>query len=165
MSKFAIGHPVLEVRSCNFQSILLLKVGISAHAFSRQLLFLIIILVQLLLYIKLQQIVANFKVEPTNIVAIVHNQVSNMDLSLSILQEHHSIQSIRCSGHCPQLSLKATLSISAVDWLIGESSEDSANLKQFESTVKAKLTRRWLLDSLDVCSLPVFTAVVDPRFR
>ena len=35
--------------------------------------------------IKLQQIIANFKVEPTKVVAIVYDQASNMELSLSIL--------------------------------------------------------------------------------
>ena len=46
-----------------------------------------------------------------------------------------------------------------------ENSEDSANLNQFKSTIKAELTRRWMLDSLDVCSLPVLAAAVDPRFK
>ena len=70
--------------------------------------------------IKLQEIIANFKVEPTKVVAIVHNQASNMELSLSILQEHHSTESIRCSGHCLQLCLKAALSISAINRLLGD---------------------------------------------
>ena len=69
--------------------------------------------------IKLQEIITNFEVEPTKVVAIVHNRASNMELSLSILQEHHNIESIRCSGHCLQLCLKAALSISAIDWLLG----------------------------------------------
>ena len=69
--------------------------------------------------IKLQEIIANFKVEPTKVVAIVHDQVSNMELSLSIHQEHHSKESIRCSGHCLQLCLKAALSISAINRLLG----------------------------------------------
>ena len=46
-----------------------------------------------------------------------------------------------------------------------ECSEDSANLKQFKSTVQAELTRRWLLESLDLCSSPVLAAAVDPRFK
>ena len=41
--------------------------------------------------IKLQEIIANFEVEPTKVVAIVHDQALSMELSLSILQEHHSI--------------------------------------------------------------------------
>lgn len=46
-----------------------------------------------------------------------------------------------------------------------ECSEDSALLKQFKSTIKTELTRRWLLDSLDVCSLLVLAAAVNPRFK
>ena len=240
--------------------------------------------------LKLQEIIANFKVDSTKVKAIVHDQAANMELSLSILQEHHSIESVRCSGHCLQLCLKAALSINAVDQLLGaarklvghfkhsivateelkrrqtqmevaqkkliqdcatrwnsafymlerlvemrwpicavlsddtvtkrddrylelrteqwdmakelvatlkpfevattflgyeenttisvilpvifslveglkECSEDSATLKQFKSTVQAELTRRWLLDSLDLCSSPVLAAAVDPRFK
>ena len=66
----------------------------------------------------------NFKVEPTKVVAIIHDQALNMELSLSILQEHHSTESICFSGHGLQLCLKAAISISAVDgllWAVGES--------------------------------------------
>ena len=49
----------------------------------------------------------------------MYDQAANMELSPSILQEHHSIESIRCSGHCLQLFLKAALSINAVDRLLG----------------------------------------------
>ena len=46
-----------------------------------------------------------------------------------------------------------------------EPSEDSASLKHFKNTIKAEPTRRWLLDHLNVCSLPVLAAAVDPRFK
>ena len=46
-----------------------------------------------------------------------------------------------------------------------ESSEGSTNLKLFKNTIKAEVTRRRLLDSLDVCSLPILAAAVDPRFK
>lgn len=51
-------------------------------------------------------------------VAIIHDQALNMELSLSILQEHHSTESICLFGHSLQLYLKAAISISAVDQLL-----------------------------------------------
>ena len=38
-------------------------------------------------------------------------------------------------------------------------------LNHFMNTIKAELTRRWMLDSLDVCSLPILAAAVDSRFK
>ena len=46
-----------------------------------------------------------------------------------------------------------------------ESNEDSANLKHFKNIIKAELSRRCLLDSLDVCSLPILAAAVYPMFK
>ena len=58
--------------------------------------------------IKHQEIIANFKVEPTKVVAIVHNQASNMELSLSILQDHHSIESIPLFWSLPTTVLEGS---------------------------------------------------------
>jgi len=44
--------------------------------------------------VKLQQIITNFKVKPTKVVPIVHDKALNRELSVSILQEHHSTESI-----------------------------------------------------------------------
>lgn len=69
--------------------------------------------------LKLQEIAANFKIESKKIIATVHDQAANMELSLSILLEDTSIESIRCSGHCLQLCLKSVLSIGTLDRLLG----------------------------------------------
>ena len=91
--------------------------------------------------IQLQQIIANFKVEPTKVVAIVHDQASNMELSFSILQEYHSIETIHCSGHCLQLCLKVALSsISAVDPLLGAACKLLGHFKH--STVATEELKR-----------------------
>ena len=69
--------------------------------------------------LKLQEIITRFKVDTTKVIAIVHDQAANMELSLRILQKHHNINSIRCSGLCLQLCLKTVLSINIVDRLLG----------------------------------------------
>ena len=46
-----------------------------------------------------------------------------------------------------------------------ECHEDPLTLKQFKNTVKSELTRRWLLDSLDMHSSLVLAAAVDPSFK
>ena len=53
------------------------------------------------------------------VTAVVHDQAANMELSLEILNRDLGWESLHCSAHCLQLCLKAGLSISAIDRLIG----------------------------------------------
>lgn len=53
------------------------------------------------------------------VTVVVHDQAANMELSLEILNRDLGWESLHCSAHCLQLCLKAGLSISAIDRLIG----------------------------------------------
>ena len=51
--------------------------------------------------------------------AVVHDQAANMELALKILEEDEGWESLKCSAHCLQLCLKDSLSVNAIDRLIG----------------------------------------------
>lgn len=64
---------------------------------------------------KLTEIAQDFALTE-KVTAVVHDQAANMELSLEILNRDLGLH---CSAHCLQLCLKAGLSISAIDRLIG----------------------------------------------
>jgi len=67
---------------------------------------------------KLTEIAQHFALTE-KVTAVVHDQAANMELSLEILNRDLGWESLHCSAHCLQLCLKAGLSISAIDRLIG----------------------------------------------
>ncbi|XP_034565509.1 zinc finger BED domain-containing protein 1-like [Notolabrus celidotus] len=57
----------------------------------------------------IEQAVARFEISPSKIVAIVHDNGSNIVLAANILQEKHGWMSIRCAGHTLQLVINHAL--------------------------------------------------------
>lgn len=53
---------------------------------------------------------SNFGINPCNVVAVVHDNASNMVSAMNILQSTYGIQSLRCSAHTLQLAVHSTLS-------------------------------------------------------
>lgn len=57
----------------------------------------------------IQQAVERFEIPPSKIVAIVHDNGSNVVLAANILQEKHGWMSVRCAGHTLQLVINHAL--------------------------------------------------------
>ena len=67
---------------------------------------------------KLGEILADFGTE-NKAFCIVHDQASNMQLSVELLSEERGWKSLKCAAHCLQLCVNARLSIPAIDRLVG----------------------------------------------
>lgn len=59
------------------------------------------------------KMLSNFGVNPSKIVAVVHDNASNMVSAMNILHSTYGIQSFRCSAHTLQLVVHSTLSKNA----------------------------------------------------
>lgn len=57
----------------------------------------------------IEQAVERFEISPSKIVAVVHDNGSNVVLAANILQEKHGWVSIRCAGHTLQLVINRAL--------------------------------------------------------
>ncbi len=67
---------------------------------------------------KLIEIVRGYSLSE-KVSVVVHDQAANMELCLEILEVDQGWKSLKCTAHCLQLYLKAGLSISGIDRLIG----------------------------------------------
>ncbi len=67
---------------------------------------------------KLGEIAAEFGVKK-KVSCAVHDQASNMQLSMELLNSERGWKSLKCTAHCLQLCVNAGFSIPAIDQLLG----------------------------------------------
>lgn len=58
------------------------------------------------------EMLTKFGVDPSKIVAVVHDNAANMVSAMQVLQQLHGWESIRCSAHTLQLAVNAALRVS-----------------------------------------------------
>lgn len=58
------------------------------------------------------EMLIKFKMDPSKIVAVVHDNASNVVSTMEFLKECHGCESIRCSAHNLQLAVNSALSSS-----------------------------------------------------
>ena len=68
---------------------------------------------------KLKEITASYDLEQSKLVALVHDQGSNMRLSGEMMEEEMNCESLCCAAHCLQLCVEEGLSVTAVSRAVG----------------------------------------------
>ena len=66
---------------------------------------------------KLTSIASNYAIAD-KVLAVVHDQAANMELSLNLLNNDLGWESIHCSAHCLQLCIKDGLSTNSIERMI-----------------------------------------------
>ncbi len=67
----------------------------------------------------LEEVVARFKIPPSKIIAIVHDNGANVVAAANILEEKHGWSSVRCTGHTLQLVVNSALKHPSIDKAVG----------------------------------------------
>ena len=70
---------------------------------------------------KIKEILANFSLKCYRIVAVVHNQGSNMEAFSRLMKEEYRWESTNCAAHRIQLCVENDLKINAIARLVGAS--------------------------------------------
>ena len=93
---------------------------------------------------KVKQVMEEYDIEFNHLLAIVHDQCSNMQLAGEMLfEESGNCQNLSCSAHCLQLCVEDGLAISTISQAIGTAKKLVAHFRHSAlATSELKNTRR-----------------------